>query len=132
MSDTGTQTGTSITQVGTVMVPVSDQDQAISFFVEKLGFEKLADTPFGRGDRWVEVAPAGAATTLALVLPREGESVGIETRIAFRTQDIDGDYARLSAGGLDVDEVVRMGDPIPPMLFFRDPDGNRFMIVQLS
>jgi catechol 2,3-dioxygenase-like lactoylglutathione lyase family enzyme len=132
MSDTGTQTGTSITQVGTVMVPVSDQDQAISFFVEKLGFEKLADTPFGRGDRWVEVAPAGAATTLALVLPREGESVGIETRIAFRTQDIDGDYARLSAGGVDVDEVVRMGDPIPPMLFFRDPDGNRFMIVQLS
>jgi catechol 2,3-dioxygenase-like lactoylglutathione lyase family enzyme len=130
MTDTDTQNGTRIAQVGTVMVPVSDQDQAISFFVEKLGFEKRADTPFGRGERWVEVAPAGAATTLALVPPREGEAVGIETRIGFATEDIDGDYASLSARGVDVDEVMRMGDPIPPMLFFRDPDGNRFMIVQ--
>ena len=132
MTDTDTRTGTSITQVGTVMVPVSDQDQAIAFFVEKLGFEKRADTPFGRDERWVEVAPRGAATTLALVPPREGEAVGIETRIGFATNDIDGDYASLSAAGVDADEVVRMGDPIPPMLFFRDPDGNRFMIVQLG
>jgi catechol 2,3-dioxygenase-like lactoylglutathione lyase family enzyme len=132
MTNTDAQSGTRITQVGTVMVPVSDQDQAISFFVEKLGFEKRADTPFGRGDRWVEVAPPGAATTLALVPPREGEAVGIETRIGFRTDDVDADYASLSAAGVDVDEVMRMGDPVPPMLFFRDPDGNRFMIVQLS
>jgi catechol 2,3-dioxygenase-like lactoylglutathione lyase family enzyme len=132
MTNTDAQSGTRITQVGTVMVPVSDQDQAISFFVEKLGFEKRADTPFGRGDRWVEVAPPGAATTLALVPPREGEAVGIETRIGFRTDDVDADYASFSAAGVDVDEVMRMGDPVPPMLFFRDPDGNRFMIVQLS
>lgn len=132
MTDTDTQTGTRITQVGTVMVPVSDQDQAIAFFVEKLGFEKRADTPFGHGERWVEVAPTGADTTLALVPPREGEAAGIETRIGFRTDDIDRDYASLSAAGVDADEVVRMGDPIPPMLFFRDPDGNRFMIVQLG
>ncbi len=132
MTDIDTQAGTGITHVGTVMVPVSDQDKAISFFVETLGFEKCADTPFGHGERWVEVAPAGAATTLALVPPREGEAVGIETRIGFRTQDIDGDYASLSAAGVDVDEVMRMGDPVPPMLFFRDPDGNRFMIVQLG
>jgi catechol 2,3-dioxygenase-like lactoylglutathione lyase family enzyme len=132
MTDTDTQTGTRITQVGTVMVPVSDQDQAIAFFVEKLGFEKRADTPFGHGERWVEVAPPGAATTLALVLPREGEAVGIETRIGFRTADVDADYTSLSAGGVDVDAVMRMGDPVPPMLFFRDPDGNRFMIVQLG
>jgi catechol 2,3-dioxygenase-like lactoylglutathione lyase family enzyme len=132
MTETDTQTGTRITQVGTVMVPVSDQDQAIAFFVEKLGFEKRADTPFGHGERWVEVAPPGAATTLALVLPREGEAVGIETRIGFRTEDVDADYKSLSAAGVDVDEVMRMGDPVPPMLFFRDPDGNRFMIVQLG
>ena len=68
MSDT--QTSTHISQVGTVMVPVSDQDQAIAFYTEKLGLELRADTPFGNGDRWVEVAPAGAATTLALVTPR--------------------------------------------------------------
>ena len=45
---------------GTVIVPVSDQDRAIEFYVETLGFEKRADIPFGGGERWVEVAPAGA------------------------------------------------------------------------
>jgi catechol 2,3-dioxygenase-like lactoylglutathione lyase family enzyme len=132
MTDTDTQAGTRITQVGTVMVPVSDQDQGIAFFVETLGFEKRADTPFGHGERWVEVAPVGAATTLSLVLPREGEAVGIDTRIGFRTDDVDADYESLSAAGVDVDEVMRMGGPVPPMLFFRDPDGNRFLIVQLG
>jgi catechol 2,3-dioxygenase-like lactoylglutathione lyase family enzyme len=48
---------TTVTQVGTVMLPVADQDRAIEFYTEKLGFEKRADTPFGNGDRWVEVAP---------------------------------------------------------------------------
>jgi catechol 2,3-dioxygenase-like lactoylglutathione lyase family enzyme len=131
MSDT--TTSTRITQVGTVMVPVSDQDRAIAFYTDKLGFELRADIPFGNGDRWVEVAPAGAATTVALVPPREGEAAGIETRIGFATDDADADHASLQAAGVDVDaEVMRMGDPVPPMFFFRDLDGNRFMIVQTS
>lgn len=127
-----TGTSTRISQVGTVIIPVSDQDEAIDFFVGKLGFEKRNDTPYGRGDRWVEVAPSGATTTIALVPPREGEPVGIETRVGFTTEDVDADYATLKAQGVDVDEVMRMGDPVPPMLFFRDPDGNKFMIVQRS
>jgi catechol 2,3-dioxygenase-like lactoylglutathione lyase family enzyme len=126
-----TETTTGIAQVGTVIVPVSDQDRAIEFFVEKLGFELRGDTPFGEGDRWVEVAPPGAATTVALVPPREGESAGIETRIGFTTADIDADHASLRARGVDADEeVMRMGDPVPPMFFFRDPDGNRFLLVE--
>jgi catechol 2,3-dioxygenase-like lactoylglutathione lyase family enzyme len=120
-----------ITQVGTAMVPVSDQDRAIDFYTQKLGFEKRADVPFGDGNRWVEVAPAGAATTIALVQPREGESAGVETRIAYSSADIDADHAGLKAAGVDVDEaVMRMGDPVPPMFFFRDLDGNRFLMVQ--
>jgi catechol 2,3-dioxygenase-like lactoylglutathione lyase family enzyme len=131
MSDT--QTSTKITQVGTVMVPVKDQDQAIAFYTEKLGLELRADIPFGGGERWVEVAPAGAATTIALVSPREGEATGIETRIALSTSDIDADHADLLARGVDVDaEVMRMGDPVPPMFWFRDPEGNSLMIVQTS
>jgi catechol 2,3-dioxygenase-like lactoylglutathione lyase family enzyme len=131
MSDT--TTSTRITQVGTVMVPVSDQDRAIAFYTDKLGFELRADIPFGNGDRWVEVAPAGAATTVALVAPREGEAVGIETRIGFSTDDVDADHASLRAAGVDVDaEVMRMGDPVPPMFFFRDLDGNKFMVVETS
>jgi catechol 2,3-dioxygenase-like lactoylglutathione lyase family enzyme len=113
------------------MVPVSDQDQAIAFFAEKLGFELRGDTPFGNGDRWVEVGPPGAATTVALVQPREGESPGIMTRIGFNSEDIDADHATLRSRGVDVDdEVMRMGDPVPPMFFFRDPDGNHFMLAE--
>jgi catechol 2,3-dioxygenase-like lactoylglutathione lyase family enzyme len=126
-----TQTGTRISQIGTVIVPVSDQDRAIEFFVGKLGFEKCLDTPYGDGERWVEVVPRGAQTSLAIVPPREGESAGIQTRVGFTTEDIDADHADLKAKGVDVDpEVMRMGDPVPPMFFFRDPDGNNFLIVE--
>ena len=86
---TETTTTTHITQVGTVIVPVSDQEKAIAFYTEKLGFEKRTDVPFGNGDRWVEVAPAGAETTVAIVKPRPGEETGVETRIALSSSDID-------------------------------------------
>jgi catechol 2,3-dioxygenase-like lactoylglutathione lyase family enzyme len=131
MTDTATRTR--ISQVGTVIVPVSDQDNAIEFYTEKLGFEKRADIPFGNGDRWVEVAPAGAATTIAIVHPPEGSPIGVETGVAFSTKDVDADHADLKARGVDVDsEVMRMGDPVPPMFFFRDQDANKLLIVQTS
>jgi len=126
-----TDTRTRISQVGTVIVPVSDQDRALGFYLDTLGFEKRVDTPYGEGDRWVEVAPPGAATTIALVPPREGESAGIETRVGFTTEDAEADHASLRAQGVDADAaVMRMGDPVPPMFFFRDPDGNSFLIVE--
>jgi catechol 2,3-dioxygenase-like lactoylglutathione lyase family enzyme len=130
---TETTATTQITQVGTVIVPVSDQDKAIAFYTEKLGFEKRSDVPFGNGDRWVEVAPAGAETTVAIVKPRPGEETGVETRIALSTKNIDADHADLKARGVDVDaEVMRMGGPVPPMFFLRDQDGNKLFIVQTS
>lgn len=128
-----TKTGTNIGQVSTVMVPVEDQDRAIEFYLDKLGLEKRANVPFGDGNRWVEVAPAGAATTIALVQPREGESAGIETRVALATSDIEADHASLRERGVNVDaEVMRMGGPVPPMFFLRDQDGNRLLIVEQS
>ncbi len=51
---------THITQVGRVAVPVSDQDRALEFYLDKLGFEKRIDTPYGEGERWVEVAPSSS------------------------------------------------------------------------
>ena len=126
-----TASGINVAQVATVMVPVADQDKAIEFYVEKLGFEKRADVPFGDANRWVEVAPAGAATTVALVQPMEGQETGIEARVAFETTDIEADHATLRERGVEVDaEVMRMGGPVPPMFFFRDQDGNRLLIVE--
>ena len=126
-----TKSKTRISEVGAVMIPVSDQDKAIEFYVEKLGFEKRSDTPFGDGNRWVEVAPAGADTAIALVEPRPQDSVGVEVPVGLNSTDVDGDHADLKAKGVDVDEEVsRMGDPVPPMFWFRDQDGNTLMVVQ--
>jgi catechol 2,3-dioxygenase-like lactoylglutathione lyase family enzyme len=129
MADTGT--ATHISAVGTVIVTVSDQDRALEFFTEKLGFEKRGDTPYGDGQRWVDVAPPGSSTSVAVVPPMGETPVGGETGIAFATDDIDSDHADLRERGVDVDvEIMRMGDPVPPMFFFRDPDGNRYLIVE--
>ncbi|MDX6721853.1 MAG: hypothetical protein QOD44_2323 [Solirubrobacteraceae bacterium] len=127
-------TSTRISKIGTVVVPVSDQDRAIEFYVGTLGFEKRSDVPFGNGYRWVEVAPADAATTIAIVPPPEGSPVGnAQTGIGLNTDDIDADHAHLKARGVDVDdEVSRQGDPVPPLFWFRDPDGNVLMVVQTA
>ena len=127
-------TATRISKVGTVVIPVADQDKAIEFYVDTLGFEKRADVPFGNGYRWVEVAPPGADTTIALAPPPEGKPSGNrETGIGLQTTDIDSLHADLKAAGVDVDaEVSRMGDPVPPLLWLRDPEGNSLMIVEVS
>ena len=125
------QTGTRITSVRTVAVPVSDQDQAVEFYVGTLGFEKRLDAGFGPGLRWVEVAPPGAPTSLALVLADEGHHAGVDTGIRLTTRDADGDHAHLRARGVDTDpEVMRMAGGVPPMFSFRDPDGNALYVVQ--
>ena len=127
-----TSTKTHVTKIGTVVVPVADQDREIDFYVEKLGFEKRADVPFGDGYRWVEVAPGDAVTTIALAPPPEGRATGNrETGIGLQTEDIDAFHAELKAAGVDVDaEVSRMGDPVPPLFWLRDPEGNSLMVVE--
>jgi catechol 2,3-dioxygenase-like lactoylglutathione lyase family enzyme len=124
-------TKTRVNKVNTVVVPVSDQDQMIAFYVEKLGLEKRVDIPFGNGYRWAEVAPAGAETTIALAPPPEGKATGNrETGIGLHTDDIDAYHSELKAAGVDVDpEVGRMGGPVPPLFWLRDPEGNTLMVV---
>jgi catechol 2,3-dioxygenase-like lactoylglutathione lyase family enzyme len=126
-------TRTRIARVGVVVVPVSDQDRAIGFYVDTLGFEKRADVPFGEGYRWVEVAPQGADTRIAIVPPPPGKPTGgVETGIGLETDDIDALHAELKSRGVDVDdEISRMGDPVPPLFWLRDPDQNSLMVVEV-
>jgi catechol 2,3-dioxygenase-like lactoylglutathione lyase family enzyme len=121
-----------ISEISLVIIPVADQDTSIDFYVEKLGFDKRVDTPFGGGYRWVEVAPAGAPTGIALAPPRPGDAAEPrDTGISLRTDDIDATYSHLRSAGVDVDaEVSRMGGPVPPMFWFRDPDGHTLMVVE--
>jgi catechol 2,3-dioxygenase-like lactoylglutathione lyase family enzyme len=115
------------------MVPTSDQDRSIEFY-ESIGFEKRTDIPFGGAYRWVEVYPPSGTTGIALAPPREGDDVKPkELGISITTADVDATYAELRSLGVDVDEqVMRMGDPVPPMFWFRDPEGHSLMVVEQS
>jgi predicted enzyme related to lactoylglutathione lyase len=128
-----TTTTTGIQAIGLVMVPTSDQDGSIEFY-EKIGFEKRTDVPFGGGYRWVELYPPAGTTGIALAPPREGEEVRPkELGISITTADVDATYAEMRSLGVDVDEqVMRMGDPVPPMFWFRDPEGHSLMVVEQS
>jgi catechol 2,3-dioxygenase-like lactoylglutathione lyase family enzyme len=127
-------TSTRISKVGVVVVPVSDQERALAFYVGKLGLEKGTDVSMGDQYRWLEVGPASGETKIAIVTPPPGKpGPGVETGIALNTDDIDAYHAQLKAQGVDVDdEVSRHGDPVPPMFWFRDPDGNALFVVQDS
>jgi len=126
-----TKAPTTVTNIGVAMFTVADQDAALAFYTEKLGFEVRADVRFGENGeyRWLEVAPPGSTARLALNPPMRdtpgGGGIGIET------PDVLGEHARLSAiGGIDLDPEP-MRSPGAPLLFMlRDPDGNHIAVVQ--
>lgn len=119
---------THITHVRTVGIPVSDQDRALDFWVGALGFEKRSDYRYGEGQRWVEVAPPGASTSIALVPARDGYPAGVDTGIRLTTTDAAADHAALKGAGVAVrDEII----PYPvPMFTLQDVDGNTLFVVQ--
>ncbi len=122
---------THITEVRTVAVPVADQDRALDFYVEQLGFEKRMDATFSGNRRWIEVAPRGSSTTIALApLPQAG-AAGVDTGIRLATQDAEADHVALLARGVDADPEVLRFEGAPPMFSLRDPDGNLLYIVEL-
>lgn len=122
-------------KVATVIIPVADQDAALAFYCEKLGFTLRLEVPFGEGSpmRWIEVGLSDDenATTIALAPPPQDYVITErETGISLYAEDIDAYHAQLKAAGVDVDEAVqRMGEPVPPMFWFRDHAGNSLMVV---
>jgi catechol 2,3-dioxygenase-like lactoylglutathione lyase family enzyme len=120
---------TGITDIRTVGVPVTDQDRAVEFYVDRLGFDKRMDAPMGGGQRWIEVAPKGATTSIALVAARDAMPAGIDTGIRFVTGDADADHAHLEARQVDADQVLRW-EGVPAMFAFRDQDGNSLYVVE--
>ena len=117
-----------ITQLSTIGIPVNDQDRSLAFYLDKLGFEKRLDIAYGQGERWLEVAPVGAATTIALMRARDDVQAGVDTQVRLTTDDAQALHAHLRSLDVDADPKV-MPYPVP-MFSFRDPDGNRLVIVE--
>lgn len=126
-----TDSRTTLSNIGVAMFAVADQDAALAFYTEKLGFEVRGDTRFGENDemRWVEVAPPGSRARLALNPPMGGQPGG--SSIGVEAADVPGEHARLLAvGGIDVDPELMRTPGAPLMFMLRDPDGNTVVVVE--
>ena len=126
-----TATRTGLRGISLVCVGTSEQDRAVDFY-ESIGFEKRVDTPFGGDYRWIEMYLPEGQTGIALAPPPPGQPiVAGQTGITLTTDDVDDTHATMKAAGVDVDaEVSRMGEPVPPMFWFRDPTGHTLMVVE--
>ena len=118
----------------TIVVP--DYDAGIAFYVDKLGFELLEDTPRGPGKRWVRVAPAGAETAILLAKadgPAQDAAIGNQTggRVGFflHTDDFARDYAAMKAAGVVFKEDPRH-EVYGSVVVFQDPWGNLWDLIE--
>jgi catechol 2,3-dioxygenase-like lactoylglutathione lyase family enzyme len=116
------------TGLSTVAIPVTDQDRTKAL-LETLGFETRFDADLGDGFRWVELAPPGAVTSIALVASGDELPTGVDTGIRLVTPDARAARAELLALGLSVGELLDW-DTAPLMFSFVDPDGNRLYVAE--
>ena len=122
---------TTSADVRTIGINVTNQDEALTFYVETLGFEKRLDAPISPSVRWLEVAPPGASTSIALNTTETTADARTDTRVRFTVPDAAAEHAALRERGIAVGDLLRWED-VPPMFAFDDPDGNRFYIVEES
>jgi len=122
---------TTITGVRTIGVKVRDQDEATEFYVGALGFEKRLDAPMSPTMRWIEVAPRGANTSIALNLNDGDPGLASDTGVRFTVPDAEAEHEAMEERGVTVGAVMRL-DGVPPMFTFDDPDGNRFYVIEES
>lgn len=121
---------TPITDVRTVGVPVADQDRALAFYTDTLGFEVRLDATISDTLRWIEVAPPRSTTSIALLAATDETPSGVDTGVRFSVSDAQAAHDEMTSQGIQPDELLRWED-VPPMFSFADPDGNRFYVVQV-
>ena len=117
----------SIKDIVVVSVPVSDQELAKDFYVNRLGFDLIRDDSSVPGMRWVQVSANGARTTLTLVTWFDSMPPGTLRGLVFRSDDLEADYARLVALGVEFESPPQQ-QPWGTEAVFRDPDGNQFVL----
>jgi len=118
-----------IKQVKFVSIPNRDQDKALAFWTEKMGFKVNTDQPMGEKQRWIElIIPGGAQTRVVLFTPEGQEDrVGSFFNGAFAADNVEYSYEKLKAKGVEfVSPPTKQ--PWGTFATFRDPDGNTFVL----
>jgi len=119
-----------IPYVKSTTVYVRDQQRAVDFWVNKMGFEKRTDLPMGPDARWIEVAPPGAQTVLVPYTPPGLESrIGTFWGIVFDCDDIQATYKELRRRGVEFTEEPTK-QPWGLQAQFKDSEGNGYVLVQ--
>lgn len=125
-------TPTHLTGVRAVSIPVSDQEAALSFYTDALGFTLLRDHPTPNGGRWIELAPGGGTggdDTVVTLEPAAADVTRGPIGIRFTADDTEAAHAALVSAQVDVDDIIRWPG-VPAMFGFRDPDGNAFSVTE--
>jgi catechol 2,3-dioxygenase-like lactoylglutathione lyase family enzyme len=109
-----------------VSIPVTDQDRAKAFYAEALGFEVVADQPFGEDQRWVQLLPPGGGATITLTTWFDDYAPGTVRGLLLKVDDIRSAIADLRAQGVTVEDPYET--PWGWFAGFADPDGNRWSL----
>ncbi|GGI96527.1 glyoxalase [Alicyclobacillus cellulosilyticus] len=113
-----------------VSIPVANQDRALAFYTEKLGFEVVTDQPFGNGQRWIELRPPGSETLVVLFTPPGMENrIGGYQNVAFTCEDVEAAYRELSARGVEFVQPARRAEWGGMEAIFKDSEGNVFVLA---
>lgn len=117
-----------IKQLKFVGIPVADQDRALAFYRERLGFELVMDQPMGPGQRWIKLRVPGAETGVVLFTPEgQADRVGTFFNGAWACDDVQVAYDALSARGVEFIEGP-VTEPWGSYAKFRDSEGNTFVL----
>ncbi len=123
--------------IGAVTLVVPDYDAAISFYVEKLGFDLVEDTKLSADKRWVLVAPKGSTETRLLLALADGDqqiaAIGNQTGgrvcLFLNTDDFDRDHQAMKSNGVTFLETPRV-EPYGKVAVFEDPFGNKWDLIE--
>ena len=121
--------------LATIALLVADYDEALAFYVGKMGFELIEDTDMGGGKRWVVVSPGagGSRFLLAKAVDDQTASVGAQgggrVWLFLHTDDFATDHARMSAAGVRFLEEPRH-EAYGSVAVFEDLYGNRWDLLQ--
>ena len=116
-----------ITHIKFVSIPVSDQDAALAFYTEKLGFRVITDQPFGK-QRWIELRVGSSETRFVLFTPQGQEDrIGSQFNGSLACDDVEATYRQLTARGVEFVSPPQK-QPWGEFAIMKDPDGNQFVL----
>ena len=117
-----------IKQIKFVSIPVADQNRALDFYTEKLGFTIITDQPFDEKQRWIELRVPKAETRVVL-FTAEGEEkrIGTFMNVSYACDDIDKTYQELKARGVEFNGPPKK-EPWGAYAIFKDSEGNSFVV----